>query len=132
MISAHELKVQLEDATQDLWWSSESDYPVSVVWHPPAEINAAQVRQLVGCDGDTLIQVVEVEDFFARALMPQSWHTSEDKAQLAQLKKLKGLLTQSLAHLEVYRCGEVEISVYVIGIAPDGSVAGIKTILVET
>ncbi len=139
MIPAPELKAQLEDATQDLWWSSESDYPVSVVWLPPAEINGDQVRQIVGCDSlgrlrhrATPIQVVTVEDFFARALTPQSWHTSEDKAQLAQLKKLKGLLTQSLSHLQVYRCGEVDVSVCVIGVAPDGSVAGVKTILIET
>ncbi len=132
MISAHELRAQLEEATQDLWWSSESDYPVSVVWRSPAEVNVDLVRQLAGCDADAPIQVVEVEDFFARAMISQSWHTREDKAQIAQLKKLKVLLTQSLAHLQAYRCGEIEVSVYIMGVAPDGSVAGVKTVLIET
>jgi Nuclease A inhibitor-like protein len=132
MTTANELKAQIEDAIENLWWSSESDYPVSLVWQPPAEISVAQVRQLAGCDEDAPIQIVNVNDFFARAIAPQSWHTSDDEAQLAQLKKLKILLTQSLAHLQVYRCGAVEISVYVIGNAPDGSIAGVKTILVET
>jgi hypothetical protein len=132
MTATNELKTQLEDATENLWWSSESDYPVSVVWHLPAEINVAQVRQLAGYDENAPIQTVDVEVFFARAIAPQNWHTSDDKAQLTQLKKLKVLLTKSLAHLQVYRCGAVEISVYVIGNAPDGSIAGIKTILIET
>jgi hypothetical protein len=132
MISAHELRAQLEDTTKNLWWSSESDYPVSVIWHPPAEIDAHQVRQLAGCGSDAPIQAVALEDFFARAIVPQSWHTSEEKANIAQLKKLKALLTESLTHVQVYRCGEIEVSVYIIGVAPDGSVAGVKTILVET
>jgi hypothetical protein len=130
--AANDLKAQLEAATVDLWWSSESDYPVSVVWHPPAEVNAEQVRQLAGCEPDAPIWTVDVEDFFVRVLTPQSWHTPADKAQLAQLKTLKVLLVQSLTSLQVYRCGEIEISLYVIGNAPDGSIAGIKTTLIET
>jgi hypothetical protein len=136
MISAHELRAQLEDTTQDLWWSSESDYPISVIWQPPAEINAEinadQVRQLAGCGADAPIQVVALEDFFARAIVPQSWHTPEDKANIAQLKKLKALLTESLNQVQVYRCGEIEVSVYIVGVAPNGSVAGVKTVLIET
>ncbi len=132
MSAADGLKAQLETATEDLWWSSESDYPVKVVWQPPAKINQAMIRRLAGCDQEAQIQTVDVEDFFERATTPKSWHTPEDKAQLTQLKALKSLLIDSLTHLEVYRYGAVEITVYVIGTAPDGSIAGVTTTLVET
>lgn len=135
MSVANDLKAQLEAVTKDLWWSSESDYPIKVVWQPAeisAEANEVTVRRLAGCNENAQIQVVDVEDFFKRATMPESWHTPEDKAQLTQLKALKSLLVDSLTHLQVYRCGEVEIAAYVIGTAPDGSIAGITTTLIET
>lgn len=140
MSVANDLKAQLEAATEDLWWSSESDYPVEVVWQPPleisaeipAEINEATVRRLTGCNENVQIQLVDIEDFFEQATTPKSWHTCEDKAQLTQLKALKSLLVNSLTHTQVYRCGAVEIKVYVIGTAPDGSIAGVTTTLVET
>lgn len=135
MSVANDLKAQLEAVTKDLWWSSESDYPIEVVWQPAeisAEANEVTVRRLAGCNENAQIQVVDVEDFFKRATMPESWHTPEDKAQLTQLKALKSLLVDSLTHLQVYRCGAVEIAAYVIGTAPDGSIAGVRTTLIET
>ena len=135
MSVANDLKAQLEAVTEDLWWSSESDYPVKVVWQSSeisAEINEATVRRLANCNENAQIQVVDVEDFFKRATTPESWHTPEDKAQITQLKALKSLLVDSLTHLQVYRCGAVEITAYVIGTASDGSIAGVTTTLVET
>ncbi|MGB3297665.1 MAG: nuclease A inhibitor family protein [Phormidesmis sp.] len=136
MSAANNLKAQLEAATKNLWWSSESDYPIKVVWQPSAAvsapINEATARQLAGCDQKEPIRVVAIEDFFERATAPKSWHTSVEKAQLAQLKALKDLLLNSLADLQVYRYGEIEITVYIIGTAPDGTVAGVTTTLIET
>ena len=139
MSVANDLKAQLEAVTEDLWWSSESDYPIKVVWQPaeisveiPAEINETTVRRLAGCDEDAQIKVVNVEDFFERVTTPKSWHTPEDKAQVTQFKALKALLVDSLTHLQAYRCGAVEITAYVVGTAPDGSIAGVTTTLVET
>lgn len=143
MSVANDLRAQLEAVTEDLWWSSENDYPVKVVWQSaevsaeipaeiPAEINEVTVRRLAGCNENAQIQIVDVEDFFKRATTPESWHTPEDKAQLTQLKALKSLLVDSLTHLQVYRCGAVEITAYVIGTAPDGSIAGVTTTLIET
>ena len=135
MTANNGLKVQLEAACDDLWWSSESDYPVEVIWiAAPGESaggdQEALVRDLIGCEGD--VETVDIEDFFARAIAPKSWHTAEDKAQISQLQQLKTLLQSALPDLKVYRCGEVDVSVYVVGHTPDGSIAGIKTTVVET
>lgn len=135
MTTNDDLKAQLEAACNDLWWSSESDYPVEVVWFAaPAESadenRESLVRELVGCEGE--LEAVRVEDFFARAIAPKSWHTDEDKAQISQLQQLKTLLRSALSDPKAYRCGEVEVSVYVVGHTPDGSIAGVKTTVVET
>ncbi len=143
MAAEEDLKVQLEEACEGLWWSSESDYPIEVVWVSAADHKvtdhegASTLLAAVVCGasgvGDTdALTIGEVEDFFARSLTPKSWHTAEDKAQITQLQQLKTLLVQSLKPLKVYRYGSVEIDAYILGLTADGTVAGIKTRLVET
>ncbi|PZO60859.1 MAG: hypothetical protein DCF15_01275 [Phormidesmis priestleyi] len=151
---AEEFKAQLEAACDDLWWSSEADYPVEMVWQAasqsqsdesdeaaePTEITEAVVLQLAGCAAEASepigvensVESVEIESFFEQALAPKPWHTAADKAQIAQLQHLKTLLANSLKNLQVYRCGEVEITALVLGFATDSIIAGVKTTLVET
>ncbi len=129
------LKVQLEAACDDLWWSSESDYPVEVIWFAAPAESAGEdqeslVCELIGCEGE--VETVDIEGFFARAIAPKSWHTAEDKAQISQLQQLKTLLQSALSNPKAYRCGEVEVSVHVVGYTPDGNIAGVKTTVVET
>ena len=134
------LKTQLEEACQDLWWSSEADYPVEVVWQSASEVSSDEqkptheklVRRVMNISAADKLIEVEVEAFCERSLTPKSWHTAEDKAQLAQLQRLKNLLTDSLQKLKVYRHGEVDISLYILGYTAKGDLACVKTCLVET
>lgn len=140
------LRERLESACEDLWWSSESDYPVEVVWQPkgaiaPVEIasyndslNSATDKVLKWLDfwsEQGKVEIVGVTEFFERATTPQKWHTKEDKEQLNRLIQLKELLTSELCHLQVYRCDEVEVTAYVLGFSDD-AIAGVRTIIVET
>ena len=144
------IKAQLEAICENLWWSSESDYPIEVVWysaldvaegdaHRPAFSEQASsgqamplLHKIINVEEDQPLVVVEVEAFFAQALTPQSWHTAEDKAQLDQLRRLKALLTDSLQQLQVYRYGEIDVLIYILGYTPKGDIAGVKTCSVET
>ena len=140
------LKAQLELVCEDLWWSSESDYPVEVVWQSESGIAPIEIAT----DNDSLgsatqkilkwldfwgeqndIERVDVTEFFERATTPKSWHTKADKEQLNRLKQLKKLLTSELSHLQVYRCGDIEVTVYVLGYI-DRILAGVRTVLIET
>ena len=136
-----DLKQQLEAACEDLWWSSESDYPVEVVWQPEVEIDgeASQEKVAQAIDDwvrdrhpEDKVEKVDFHDFFEKALTPKSWHSEEDKAQLVQLQQLKALLIDNLASIQVYRCAEVEIISYVLGWDKDAMLAGIQTTIVET
>lgn len=147
------LRAQLEAACKDLWWSSESDYPVEVVWQEvvwqPANVSLTtevftggtdfteatddQIRRWVAsCEPNNSITTVSLADFFKLATTPQSWHTAEDNAQRSQLQQLKDLLEATLTRLQVYRCGEIEVNAYILGVTSQGTLAGVKTTLVET
>ncbi|MEL6554344.1 MAG: nuclease A inhibitor family protein [Cyanobacteria bacterium J06621_11] len=144
MTSKSQLKSQLEAACYDLWWRSESDYPIEVVWHPAmpnqdlAESDLAKpetptlLHQIMDIEDDKALAVVDIEDFFAKQLTPKSWHTAEDKAQLNQLQQLKILLSESLEQIQVYRYGTVEVLIYVLGYTLEKDIAGVKTCSVET
>lgn len=135
MTPASELKSQLEAACDDLWWRSETDYPITVVWLSAPDggsLNDKLIRQMMSYDEGADVKVGDVEGFFERSLTPHSWHTDEDTARISRLEHLKTLLTTALVNSKVYRCGEGEISLSVLGRTSDGQVAGIQTTLVET
>jgi len=145
-MTAPSLKTQLEAACQDLWWSSEADYPVEVVWYELSAMNGkmvlddAVIYEIAGCEEDTAITTPDFNDLtdrafeacFAKQLTPKSWHTAEDKQHLQQLGQLKNLLSEALSPPLVYRCGEVEVTLCILGYVRVGIIAGVKTCIVET
>jgi hypothetical protein len=71
---------------------------------------------------DTPLETMTLDAFF-RAVPPE--HRAEFDA-LAQLLK------SNLKELRVYKLGEIEKDVYIVGVAADGSYTGIRTSVVET
>lgn len=138
------LKARLETACENLWWSSESDYPVEVVWQPQRAIvpvaaedgsSAAATEKVLNWLSiwdEQDVKVEDVSDFFSKSTAPKRWHNQEDREQLARLRALEALLKNELAHLQVYRCGAVEVTVYVLGYSNERVLAGIRTVVVET
>lgn len=132
------VKAQLEMACEDLWWSSESDYPVEVVWQPDVEMHNETISEMMDTwigehHLEDKIEKIELNNFFERAIAPRSWHTNEDKVQLRRLQQLKDLLMAELSELQVYRCGEVEVIAYVLGYYLEGGVlSGVRTTIIET
>ena len=136
------LRQQLIDVCSDLWWVSESEYPVQPVWtHQSLSelLSSAPQPQTISTDLDRL---------FSSVVTHQSWHTPEDTEQTEAFTKLKQLLSQNLSDVKIYRCGEVEITLYVLGYQDQETteleqekvadqsdrraIAGIQTLLVET
>ncbi len=141
-MTANPLRAQLEAACKDLWWSSEADYPVEVVWYELPEsqrsarivLDDALIRQIAGCGKEANVASRPFDALFDKQLTPKSWHTAEDKQQLEQLGQLKSLLSESFSDPcpLVYRCGEVEVTLCILGYVSRGIFAGVKTCVVET
>lgn len=133
---------------------SESDYPFEVVlWEPPV---STQSVAAVGADAASStpldsaaivppiflanvpaaeaapVQIVEPNEFFRVAVQVQDWHDEAEQAIAQRYRQLLDLLQTKLADLKVYRIGEIEISIYIIGKTSNGTLAGLKTIAIET
>jgi hypothetical protein len=49
-----------------------------------------------------------------------------------RFQNLVSVLKQNLSQLQVYRVGNIEIDVYIVGVTDGGGLAGLSTKLVET
>lgn len=122
---------RLAELTDDLLWMSESDYPWQVVcWNIPS-ITPDRLLESIDRPSDTPVEVVSVDRFFAPALTERSWHGEAERQTIARYRELVEFLNNNLDNLKVYRLGEVELDVYVLGTAGDRTI-GIATKAVET
>jgi hypothetical protein len=127
-----QLIAQLSQASEELLWHSESDYPFKTVyWEDVDDINA-KLLQVTDCTPETTIEVKELDRFFSQAIEEKDWYNSEEMAECQRYQALVNLLKTHISDIKVYRVGEVEIDVYILGKTESGSIAGLSTKMVET
>lgn len=110
---------ELRAATEGLTYMSESDYPFEVFrWE--AEPTPESLRALAGAAEGAAVETRAPADFF-RAPATESG-----------FQKAQRLLEENLSDLRVYRVGEINIPVYVVGRSASGAWLGVSTRVVET
>ena len=124
---------ELRAATKGLLFLSESDGPLKAfVWKGVAVDSAAALLKQLHKDAATPVQEVELAKFFAPMTTPQDWDDDEAKADRARFQALVTQLA-ALTNTRVFRIGTgPEIPAYALGTTPDGSTAGVSTLLTET
>ena len=124
MAKANPILKELKDAAKGLLFPSETDAPiVAFVWPggdgPPDE---AAVRANGKVEEDAPVKQVTLADL-ARSIPEES---------RGAFLPLFGVLGHHLSGTAVFKVGEVEIDVFVVGRTADGQYAGVKTQVVET
>ena len=56
-----------------------------------------------------------VEEFFAIA-QEEDWHDQEEREMVQRFQNLVSVLKQNLSQLQVYRVGNTNINVYIVGV----------------
>lgn len=133
MKTDEELFGALQETTEGLLYMSESDYPFEVIrWDGSEQLSPEYLLRVAGGHYSAKVEETTVEKFFRVAAGEQEW---KDGAQLELARKyqlLLKLLKENLKDIKVYRVGEINISVYVVGMSEDGSWLGVATRVVET
>ncbi|MGZ5967938.1 MAG: nuclease A inhibitor family protein [Polyangiales bacterium] len=127
------LDADIAAAAKDLYWPSESDYPVDVFDAKGASpLTTASFRALVGAPADALVE----ERAYASVLDPlsieQDWMDDGQKATAAKFRAVRAVLEKNLTNLQVFRVGTISIKVYVIGKTACGTIAGVSSTVIET
>lgn len=130
-----ELKRELETASADLTYGSESDRPFSFFFLPDAgdaPPGADEFARRMGEPAGSPVEERSLDHFFAG-------HTefsdpSDEQAQRIRprYEALRELLRTRLRGATVYRLGKIEIRCYVVGGDGKGNLAGLETVAVET
>ena len=126
----------LKIASEGLIYISETDAPFEpFIWKtekPLTEVTALDVIKFAEQKPDAKVAEKTLDDFFRQPTEIQDWFGDEEKAQVEKYLKLKELLTEKLKGTKVFKIGDVQIDIYIVGIDAVGNWAGVKTKAVET
>ncbi|WP_309738557.1 MULTISPECIES: nuclease A inhibitor family protein [unclassified Chamaesiphon] len=120
-----------KQTTADLLWSSESDYPFEIVtWERGVDITPPALFSKLA--PDLSIEQITLADLFTPVLAVEDWYEAAELAQVQRYTELHHAIETNLTDVAVFRVGEVEIAIYIVGKTPDLDVVGLKTHVVET
>jgi hypothetical protein len=123
---------RLTHATTDLLWSSESDYPFEIVtWEQGIELTPDALFSDLD-DPQLSIESIPLTDLFAPVITVEDWYQEAELTLVDRYKALLQSIESSLSEVQVFRVGEIEIAVYIVGKTATGDVIGLKTYSTET
>lgn len=127
---------KLKKLTAGLQFQSESDYPVEPLMIPANEEPSLSAQEIVErkkkSTAGGAVRELDLDQFFSAATEEQDWHGPEEREAVTRFQTLVKTLKENLSDIKVYRIGEVEADVYVVGRTTSGDFAGVSTRVVET
>ena len=128
-----ELITQLELASKDLFWCSETEYPLEVFyWNKTDSFDENVLLQIHDYPVETKIVIQEFRSFFDSATKSESWHNEAEKLEVKRYQAIVDLIAKNLTNIRVYLLGDVEIDVYILGKTEHQAIAGLTTKIVRT
>ncbi len=113
----------LQKAAQGLVFVSDTDAELEpFVWDETGDLTDDRLNELTGHEADTPVEQTTLDKFFRPV-------PAGKKKQFQDLAKT---LKDNLSDIRVYKLGEVEMDVYIVGKSKAGRWAGLKTSVVES
>jgi Nuclease A inhibitor-like protein len=81
---------------------------------------------------DLPIETMIITDFFEPVLNIEDWYGDEELEIVDRYADLLQTIDANLSEILVYRIGEIDIAIYIVGKTSDGDLVGLKTRSVET
>jgi hypothetical protein len=124
---------RLKEKTKGLIYISETDADIQpFIGETTERVSADSLLSQIGAESDGRIEEREFTDFFGRLTTMQDWFDDERREMTEQFTELEKLLTENLKDLKVFKVGEIEIDIYVVGLDKENRLAGVRTQAVET
>lgn len=127
------LSDKLKSLTDGLSYQSESDYAVEPYTRAADEGAPSAAEFAKGREGDdAAVRELDIDSFFGNYTQEQDWWGDDERATAKKFQALVAFLKENLTDIKVYRVGDVEADVYIVGKTASGNYAGVKTKIVET
>ncbi|HWJ25557.1 MAG TPA: nuclease A inhibitor family protein [Flavisolibacter sp.] len=123
---------QIKKAVRGLKYMSESFYPFKVIQLPTNQDSIEQkLQKLAGSNSQPVLEITFA--FFFQYLTQIDDNQDEEERKTAlRFRQLRDVLLQKLKNIKVYKLGQVEVSVFIIGELSDGTLGGLRTTSIET
>lgn len=128
-------ELSLSDFLKDLYYPSESDEPIdyveySIDFEPP--LTVGHVKDLLLITPEIYVEEIPETDFWEPLLTDEDWYEAEEKNRTIRFIDLQNRMEHLISDRQVFRIGETEVDLYLLGRKADGCWAGLKTLVVET
>ena len=133
--AATDFTEQVAPLLTDLLYPSESDEPIEVVTcylKQPEPLLVTQVKEWLMLPPSVYVEETPEADFWEPVVTQQDWYGDEEKNRTDKFGQLKEAVEHSLTVRQVFRVGNTEIDVYLLGLQTTGERAGLKTKVVQT
>lgn len=128
-----DLAARIKETADGLFYMSETDAEILPFSGKKAEtISSAELLNQIEGKKDSHIEEKDFTEFFARLTEIQDWFGDEERAAAQKFDTLKNLLQNNLRDLKVFKIGEIQIDIYVVGLDAENTLTGIQTKAVET
>lgn len=123
-------QLKLENAAKGLLMMSESDYPFTYFTTEASAIDDQLLLSLAEQPAGAPIEKTDIDKLLRNMTSTASGSVNQRTAE--QFTNLSNQLKEELTELAVYRIGEISIEVLIIGFTKEGTIAGMRTKLIET
>lgn len=119
----------IRTAATDLLYPSETDAPIELAIWPAGQTPAQLCASLGAAAG---YELRAGASFFAGPARTYPWSDPAEQERAARFRALQQIVETHLSDLRVCRVGALRIDLYLIGVTPEGYLAGLRTFVVET
>lgn len=125
----------LQNQAEGLYFISEADHAFAIVEWQIKDITPKYLSSLTissAINSTNKVEEVSFTEFYDKYAVANAEHSEAKRARAESYKKLFDVLTENLTDLRVYRLGEVQVAIYIVGRASGGGWLGLSTAAVET
>ena len=119
----------------DLLYPSESDEPLELTacyLKQTEPLTVSQIKDWQMLPPSVYVEEIPEADFWEPVTTQQEWYEEEEKKRTATFQALKEVVEQALTVRQVFRVGDAEKDVYLLGLQEGSDRAGLKTKVVQT
>lgn len=134
-MNKEELENELKPFYDGLLMLSETDSPFEFYYFENTQnlpLNENTVASLAGKSSGTEIKTEELAYFFRNMTRIYPEDGPDRKQQADRFTQLQHKLEELLQDVKVYKADEISITAYILGQTPNGDIAGLRTVVVET
>lgn len=124
---------KVKQLVKDLYYISETDAEFSVFIGEKAEsVSKKEILRQTKNPLEARVEERDFTEFFERLTKIQDWFEKEEIENAEKFGELEKLLRENLIDKKVFKIGEIQLDIYIVGLDAEDNLSGVKTEAVET